>query len=209
MKVYKGTTPVKIYNGNHKMPKIYKGDTLLCSDTYNYHYRVPNLISNGDFIDTTGWLGTGATISVVSNTLSVMGTGATQYPAAYQQLAIPTIDNKYALAFCLRALDAACKSLFYRYGMSAAAAFVTNPVVGQWYTGVVIITCDNAYRNISFFHGYLNAATANGKVMEVQYVSCVDLTALEADLGIEITQENYEDWISKLPNQYIDRFQMW
>ena len=209
MKVYKGSTPVKIYNGNHKMPKIYKGSTLLCSDTYNYHYRVPNLVSNGDFADATGWTGTAATISAASNTLSVMGTGAGQYPTAYQQLAIPTIGNKYAITFRLRALDDACKSLFYRYGMSAAAVLVTNPVVGQWYTGVVIITCDNAYRNISFFHGYLNAAAANGKVMEVQYVSCVDLTALESDLGIEITQENYEDWISKLPDQYIDQFRMW
>jgi hypothetical protein len=86
---------------------------------------------------------------------------------------------------------------------------VLNPVQNTWYQRTFVYTAIDATAHLAIAHMYASAAAANGKVMEVQYVSCVDLTALEANLGIEITQENYEDWISKLPNQYIDRFQMW
>jgi len=79
-----------------------------------------------------------------------------------------------------------------------------NPIQNQWYPIIVLFTASGiASATLNFQHGYSSAAEASGKVMEVQYVSCVDLT-VAFGAGNEPTQTEYESWINTQSNSWFN-----
>ena len=162
-----------------------------------------NLVANGNFVNTTGWSSYVSNNSASSNTLTNTATGVDRFPSLSQALAAPTIGRKYALTVRVRVTNSNATSISYRYGLAASVVLQASPVANTWYQKTIIITCDNTYATLAIYHIYATNAAANGKVMEVQYVSCVDLTAAFG-AGNEPTQEEYAAWINTQSNSWFD-----
>jgi hypothetical protein len=148
---------------------------------------VANIISNGNFADTTGWsAATTATIAANSNTLSVTGTGTNATISAYQNTSYAlNVNNKYYFRFKVRVTNSSCASIRVSYDGTTAGSESTDltlnsPVENEWYTRSVVDKVPaNATGNVRFYlqHVYADAGTANGKVMEVQEVLAIDMGA--------------------------------
>ncbi|MHB8124635.1 MAG: LamG-like jellyroll fold domain-containing protein [Desulfitobacteriaceae bacterium] len=147
-------------------------------------YNPNNAISNGDFANsTTGWAGTNSTLAAVGNTLSVTGNGTAINPRTYAYAPVAQIGaRKILVRFKVRVTNTACSEIFiYWDGVTTGAAIttITNPTQNAWYTINLIVSPNFSTTNPQIYirHVYADAATANGKVMEVQQVVAVDLTA--------------------------------
>ena len=162
-----------------------------------------NLVVNGNFVDTTGWTGVDSTISAASNTCSDTGNGANAYPY-FKQNVTGIIGRTYALTYRVRVTNSNCLSLRYRFMNSGSTESVLTPVANTWYQITVVFTANGTFpEELRLYHQYADASTANGKVMEAQYVSIVDLTdAFGA--GNEPTQTEYESWINTQSNSWFD-----
>lgn len=146
------------------------------------------LISNGNFVNTSGWTGVGSgTISVTNNTASVPGNGSIADVTIYQTTnEVTNTTKRYFVRATLRVLGTSCTLLHIRVqgstgGSSIQVNGVFNPVQSQWYTIAGIVTLDatqTGNMRVACRQSYDDAATANGKVMEVQEVVCVDVTDL-------------------------------
>lgn len=139
-----------------------------------------NLVTNGDFQATTGWTAVHSTGSVASNTYTNTGTGASALPLVQKSLGVNTvIGRKYYVRARVRVTNADCANL--KVGIYHAFLWKTTdqaaPVQNEWYELVYVLTATRADEIVvSAQHQYADAATATGKVMEVQYMSCIDLT---------------------------------
>lgn len=81
MYLYKGETPIKIYRGKYDIPKIYKGETLLCDENINIEpwEKITQIIVNGDFSNgSSGWSGVTTSASIVDGKLYNNGANTSQ-----------------------------------------------------------------------------------------------------------------------------------
>jgi len=155
-----------------------------------------NLVINDDFSNgTTGWTAASAsTHSAANNTLSNTGDGTTLGPTEGQTASSLTavVGNKLYLKYKHRVTNTVCVSIHsYLYAGSAVYANQHNtPTQNIWYTDSGIITEPVGWSGpigIYIDHNYADAATASGKVMELQEVMLIDLTAIYG-AGNEPTQ---------------------
>lgn len=146
---------------------------------------VKNEVVNGNFASTSGWSGHSATISAASNTLSVLGTGTAPYPQFSRTTAMP-YGNAHKIYFKAkyRVTNAVCtKILFFMTasGMTTILGDPKNtPADGVYYTdSKILTTAPGGSGNITIYmaHYYADAASSNGKIMEVQNYIVIDLTA--------------------------------
>jgi hypothetical protein len=149
------------------------------------HIKENNLVVNGDFSNgTTGWNravahGRDSTISASSNTLTVVGASASQ--AGVNSGSGVFQDNKKYYCRCIaKVTNDICQSISLRRGANTGIITINNPVKNQQYTlsGVITTGIVGTESFIQVFHQYVDNATATGKVMEIQQVSTIDLTAL-------------------------------
>jgi prepilin-type N-terminal cleavage/methylation domain-containing protein len=148
-----------------------------------------NLVSNGDFSSgTASWTGYYAGVTASGNTATVTGNGAASTPyVAFSSLGNWALGKKvYSLAQ-MRVTNSSCTSLSlsnYASGMSPNTIFATsvsNPTINSWYTlsGVTTLASGGVSTyNIQLGDAYADAATANGKSMEIKYVLAIDLTTV-------------------------------
>ena len=157
-----------------------------------------NLVRNGNFArGTTDWAGENGTVAATSNTLSSTGNGTASFARARQSLLVQDNSRTYFIRCRARVTSSVCTSIafFLRDGTGGAtynyAAAVSSPVLNQWYTIIFNITVGTMANPLHLYaeHMYADAATANGKVMELQEVLAVDLTAdgLTSRTAAEIT----------------------
>ena len=146
-------------------------------------HSVLNLVTNGNFANgTTGWSAFGATNTVANNTLTNTASGVAEFGYLYGTAFAPAIGDKLYLRSKQKVTNA--NSILMRlcvYDGTAAivAQDQVNPTINTQYlmSGVITTTrLSNHY--IYMIHQYVNAATANGKVMEVQEVMLINLTTL-------------------------------
>lgn len=147
-----------------------------------------NELVNGDFSDgTSGWGGAYSTNSVSNNILFNTGDGTGYSPLTYQNTSVPiNTSAKYYVRATLKVTNAVCDKfrIIYDGSISGSDKTITeflNPTINTQYIISAIGTPpSDATGNLKviFRHGYADAATANGKVMEVQEVMAIDLTAL-------------------------------
>lgn len=145
---------------------------------------VPNLVTNADFSSgTTGWTANESTISAASNILANTANGVSAFPQTLSSSLVGTIGNKFYIRFKGRVTNTACSYL--RLGLfgstsGEAVATLSNPLQNNWYNVSVVVNTSGFVGSLRIYarHGYADASTANGKVMEVQQVYSLDLTAI-------------------------------
>ena len=147
-------------------------------------YVYNNLVSNGNFVNTTGWTAFASTVSSTANILTDKGTGTATNPAVYQDTTTPCVTNKKVyVTGRARVTNNSCISLRIEINGSTSGSQITkeifNPVINQWYllSGIVTQTTTGNIRTL-IRQSYVDLATALNKVMEVQQVQAIDLTAL-------------------------------
>ena len=150
--------------------------------------KLPNLVYNGNYRDTPGWAGFNSTIYATNNILNVAGDGT--YRSAYT---FNTIDNsvypykggvgkKIWITARVRVTNAVCNSFVVYVSNKAANAspnlpYIFTPTQNTWYLirGIITLSFDDTYK-IYIRSDYADAATANGKLMQVKDVMLFDLT---------------------------------
>ncbi len=146
-----------------------------------------NMVTNGNFADQSGWEAAGGEYSVSDNTLTLTGDGTFSSPVIYQDtgLSIPE-GHKVYIQFKMRVTNPDCSLMFgeLRDGEWWGSRLDCYPDSGYptqdgWETlsdiGVVpaggisdlVVVLKNTYAD---------AATANGKTMQVKEVMLIDLT---------------------------------
>jgi len=115
---------------------------------------------------------------------------------------VSTVGHTYALTLRVRVTNSSCTALSARIYNGTTVTLQANPVENQWYQITMFQTISAPQAYIWIMHSYATAAIANGKKMEVQYVSCVNLTA---HFPVVVpTQSVYARWIATQPNAWID-----
>jgi len=147
-----------------------------------------NEITNGNLaVGTTGWDGVNATISASNNILSVIGNGGSDSPYVAQYSSIPCYSLLNHIIYVRaksKVTNTACTVLQIHAGgtTGGGGAFKEQftPTQNQIYNLSGVFTVSPSFTGnllFLFVHRYADAATANGKVMEVQEVMAIDLTA--------------------------------
>ena len=160
-----------------------------------------NLVANGNFVDATGWTAANGSVTVVSNTGIHTANGTGRYPYLVKNNSNAIIGHKYGFALKIRVTNTYAQNIFVTFG-GATYSLANPPLKDQWYSKCGIVTASST-AGFSSYHQYADSTTANGKVMEVQYVSCVDLTATFG-AGSEPSQTDYENWIKTQSNSWFD-----
>ncbi|HSQ88111.1 hypothetical protein, partial [Romboutsia sp.] len=146
------------------------------------------IVKNGNFANgTTSWTSVYGTNTVSNGVLSNTGVGTGNSPIAEPIYSV-TVNplSKYYFKARVRVTNSSCQSIIVRYdgtttGTDKDVYSISSPVQNQWYDISVIATPPtDATGNLRTLlrHQYIDATTANGKVMEVQNVMTLDLTAL-------------------------------
>lgn len=136
---------------------------------YAKKFNITQSVLNGDFTGgTTRWTVVGGTISASNKIGSVVGDGTLVESRFVYNNAIttPSTDKKFIKAR-VRVTNSNCTNIIVRLGGGTQIQqAVNNPVINQWYDFYFVGTgnTDNAIR---IYQVYPDAATANGKVMEV------------------------------------------
>ena len=145
-----------------------------------------NIINNGNFANgTSGWQGTNATISVSNNIMQVVSDGSANMGWLVQNTSYSIFPSrKYFIKAKLRVTNNDCVrmlALIRSTGGSGDSIYtITAPVANQWYSLAIILDSQATHAGnfrLLFAHEYADAATANGKIMEVQEVMVIDLIA--------------------------------
>jgi hypothetical protein len=149
-----------------------------------------NSVTNGNFASgTTGWSVSGGTQSASSNTDVVTGDGSQSYARIITTTSIPCISGKKVyLRTSARVTNTSATSITFTIRGSSTpgtSQSITQspPVQYQWYSkgtlsGVLTVPGDATGNiRVDVIQNYADAATANGKVMEVCDVICIDLDA--------------------------------
>lgn len=136
-----------------------------------------NLVVNGDFRNgTTGYLSFNASLSVVGGNL-INTAGSIENFGESRRDNVFSKDNIFYLKSRFRVTNSNATSARVLAGDSAVRLNVTHPVANQWYELSVVGLHESTDSRLLLRHLYANAATANGAVMEVDYVLGVNLTA--------------------------------
>lgn len=173
-------------------------------------FVIKNIIKNGDFSDsTTGWIPTQSTLSAVNNTLSVTSNGVSSSSYVLSSILSPNIlDNYIYFSAKVRVTNALCNYFRIYFGGTSSGTLIANaqltPNDGVWYTlsGIIKIT-DILVGDIKMVleHRYTDSTTANGKVMEVQYVMAINLTTTFGHNN-EYSMLQIEELLSNYPNNW-------
>jgi hypothetical protein len=177
--------------GNGQLSVTVKGNT----------YK--NIIVNGNFAGgTTGWTGQNSTNTASNGVLSNTGNGANAYPQTYQSTNTAIVTGKKIFVRAKARVRATSNSLTLQIAGSGGGSVLSspalnNPTVDAWYSISYIFTLTDQIGNVrlNIVHTYPDATTANGKVMEVQEVMAIDLTALGLDaLTVDQCNQRFPSW---------------
>lgn len=125
------------------------------------------LIQNGNFADTSGWVNNGCTISVSNNVVEITATSDTSNCGIYRATQI--VSNHV----CLMIVDAKSNisNLTIHFQFSSGIFFVTDEITSSWKTFIGIKTTGSG--NTSAFY-FGNATT--GDVVYMRNAQYIDLT---------------------------------
>jgi prepilin-type N-terminal cleavage/methylation domain-containing protein len=147
-------------------------DNYISLDTFNF-------ITNGNFVGTTNWSGSGSTISAVDNKLMVTGTTSAG-PAVIQYTPINVVPTQQIyLNAKVTITNSECNSIsLYTYEtiVVKVAKTINNPINNVAYNISGIATQTNSGPLRVYLRNYYNdIATATGKVMEIKDVIAIDM----------------------------------
>lgn len=168
-----------------------------------------NLITNGDFSNgVTGWVPYYSTLSITNGIASILGDGTSGAPyteGVSNMNVIPS--SKYYLRFKARVTNSLCSKIRLRVSGSFAITDldILNPIQNQWYEPSVIAssTTQSGVMKYYFSQTYADASTANGKTLEIDNVTVIDLTTTFG-AGKEPTVGQMDKIMSKFTNSWFD-----
>lgn len=163
-------------------------------------FPATNLVSNGNFSNgTTGWTPQNSTLSAAANTLSIVGNGGSPFVTGLTPIGNKIVGHKYYYRVRARVTNAVSTNL----GITGDAVikFQANPVQNQWYDIKAVHTATTTYSSLLLQHRYADAATANGKVAEIQYALVLNLTQIFG-AGNEPTETEMDEILAKFPNNW-------
>jgi hypothetical protein len=162
-----------------------------------------NIVTNGNFANgTTGWTSNNGTASIASsNVLSLTGNGNTAQPNIVQNLPIVQPQNKKIFARAIvRVTDSVCQNIRIRIFDNNVSSDETlnTPTANTWYVISKVFTMSAGAVGIPqlrLFPTYVDAITANGKVMEIKEIFTIDLTARGLDaLTVDQCNARFQNW---------------
>lgn len=146
-----------------------------------------NEISNGNFVDTTGWTPSFGTHVAVSNVLKVTGNGSHVAVGGYQITSIPcTAGSRVFLRVKCRVTNSECTKMRLMPNTTSDSATSNNincgeivsPIADEWYPLYGIFTTPvgrtGTFRFV-FDQVYATSTIANGKVMEIKEAISIDM----------------------------------
>lgn len=142
-------------------------------------FPMTNLVKHGNFPNgTTEWAAYRATNSFSNNTLISTASGIHASPYANAVSKIDVIQgHKYAFKGRVKANSSDTASITVRMLAFDTFFYKTNPVMGEWNDITTFFTPASSYSaQIYIYHAYVDAATATGKSIEIQYFALIDLT---------------------------------
>ena len=177
------------------------------SGRYLGDYAVPmtNAVTNGDFSNgTTGWTSTGAVLTTNANTMIATGNGSSPGIKIQQNTSIPcTSGKRVAVRHKVKITNGVSQNWGVSVRGSGTAGTVqaftqASPISNQVYEYVTVFTIPAdavGFVQWGLSSNYTDAATANGKVMEVQEVMCIDLST-PFGLSNEPTATEFSDMLT-------------
>ena len=175
-------------------------------------FEATNIVTNGDFNTVIGWSGIGGALSASFNIGKITGDGTLLNLLMLGDDTLPVnLSSIYFERFRVRINDDVCQSIEVNFdgstgGTNKLIEILNNPSNGVWYDFAVKDTLPaDATGNFRVFirAAYADAATANDKVMEMQYVSAIDLTT-DFGTGNEPTVEEMDAIMSLYENSWFD-----
>lgn len=144
---------------------------------------------NADFLVSTNWTPTNSALSVANNTLSITGNGTGVSPRVRQITEIPYAINKYVyFSGKFRVTNNNCTKIeaFMLDGSSVQSVgsiyTINSPTQDAWYSFGFVGYGTNASGsgniNVWIRSTYADAATSNGKVLELKDPMAIDITTL-------------------------------
>ena len=161
----------------------------------------------------------GGTFLLSSGVLGVLGNGSGAYVYAIQNTLSPArVGDKWFMYARTRVTNALCALMYLQLsGSDSGATLVLStvvPTLNAWYDlcGTGVITDQVSRARISIIHQYADAATANGKVMEVDGnagVFAINMTALgiadyTEEQMLDLVRGGYFDGLSNVSNLTVE-----
>ena len=172
-------------------------------------FEATNLVSNGDFSSgTTGWAAFNGSAAVSNNTYSITGNGTSRF--VFTEADANAGNTKYYVKIRIKINNSNCSSFYVHFlGRTSGGNFnfisQLSPIKNLWYevSSITDITNTVGDTYIRVVQEYVDAATANNEVMEVQYVSVIDLTA-SFGAGNEPSVEEMDAIMALYDNSWFD-----
>jgi hypothetical protein len=158
-----------------------------------------NLVSNGNFVDATGWVRENASQSVASNEISI--TASAQYGYTTQIISADGVDYRNHVVFFSAWIKATHTSvaLICNDGKSQLIVYPTVTGEYQYVSGLYTIQPDATKLIILL----MDRSSGSFVSQKIKYVTCVDLTAAFG-AGNEPTTGEIENWIATQSNSWFD-----
>jgi hypothetical protein len=173
---------------------------------------ITNLVTNGDFQNTNGWVGVNSTLSVNNSTLlSVVADPASSWLARsyYDTNTNMLANHKYYISCQARVTTADCYAMDIQLrtpGLVMIDQIITimSPVENQWYNISAIKFHATESNGMMFYamHEYLTEIAAGLGQMEMQNVIIIDLTDAFGATNEPIVSE-MDQLISYYNNNYV------
>lgn len=172
-----------------------------------------NIVTNGNFPDTTGWTAadTSNALSAANNILSLTGSLTARFPSARHsanntcvaghKIYIKanmriTSDLTAVVGHSMKVVVSGATS-----GSELTVEQVNSPTQNTWYefNGIVTLTDQTGATQLRCSQVYGDADTANGKVMEIKEVRAVNLTSVFGagnEPSVTECDAIFKDWFS-------------
>lgn len=165
-------------------------------------FTLVQIVKEGDFPSISEWSPDGATLSVLSNILTVTGNGSKASVTAFQTTnIIPSQNDNFFKRARVRVTNSDASSLDLRVsdGVTVYTKSIANPTANEWYdiSDIDSITSVSpALYQILVVATYADATTANGKETEVDGnagVSAIDIGQGAGSTYQRLVDKGYSD----------------
>ena len=201
---------MRLNNGNTGRLRNAVGKSRLAQIGY---FDVSNFITNGNFSNSTTGYGTLACVLTESENVGIATGDGSFFTIAINQITTQAlnISHIYYMRLKVTIKDLGCVSFYVQYDGSTAGTNKTvytklTPTQNNEYDVSIRDTLPaNATGTVRFIINaeYANAGAASGKIMEVQYISLINLTA-HFGAGIEPSIDEMDLLMQKWENQYLN-----
>jgi hypothetical protein len=174
------------------------------ANVYHSDATITNRVTGGNFPDATGWTAGHGSGAVADNTYTLTGAGTAAYSYVRTTLTGLTVGRVYAITARFMVTNSICDSVVATFGAGQNTTMALAPTASAWNQITKVVTCSNATDSYFYlFQNYASSEFANGKVLQIQYVSVIDLTE-GFTAGYEPTEAGFTAWLIKQPNAWFD-----